>query len=205
MDKSLNGRLRNSTRRKQIGLLCAALHLQQYGSIFSRFRVISVGNAPFPFAPNTAKRGNAVQDLSRSIKVTNFSTSRKAIRLSTSRYQKRMHISYRLPDIQNLYVDFRCRGGGTSILNADFRCRGGGTSIERVILEKPLGTITKFGIKKIESLRYFPLTNSMAPSSAILELFASESPIFGLCTFWSPNSADVFRRWEDRSLQNFSA
>jgi len=46
------------------------------------------------------------------------------MRLSTSQYQKCMHISYRLPDIEDSYSDFRCRDGGTFI--------------ERVILEKPL-------------------------------------------------------------------
>jgi len=37
-------------------------------------------------------------------------------------------------------------------------------------------------------LGYFPLADSMAPSSDVLELFASESPIFGFCTFWGSNS-----------------
>jgi len=47
-------------------------------------------------------------------------------------------------------------------------------------------------MKKIETLRYFPLAESMAPSSAILELFVSESPIFGFRTFWGQNSRTYF-------------
>jgi len=91
-----------------------------------------------------------------------------AMRLSTSQYQKRMHIWYRLPDIEDSY--------------ADFLCRDGGTSIERVIFEKQ-GTITKIGMRKMETLRYFQLADSMASPSAVLELFVSESPIFGFCIF----------------------
>jgi len=46
------------------------------------------------------------------------------MRFFTSRYQKLTHISYRLPDIEDSY--------------ADFRCRDGDASTERVIMEKPL-------------------------------------------------------------------
>jgi len=46
------------------------------------------------------------------------------MQLSTTQYQKRMHILYHLPDIVDAY--------------ADCRCHDGGISIELIILEKPL-------------------------------------------------------------------
>jgi len=55
-------------------------------------------------------------------------------------------------------------------------------------------------MKKIEAPHYFLLADSMASPSAILELFASESPIFGFCTFWGPNSRNVtnWTLWEQQ-------
>jgi len=54
-----------------------------------------------------------------SFKITDFSTNQKAMRLCTSQYQKRMHISYRLPNIEDSYVDFHYHDG-VPLLNALF-------------------------------------------------------------------------------------
>jgi len=94
------------------------------------------------------------------------------MRFSTSQCQKLIHISYRLPDIEDSY--------------ADFRRHDGGTSIERIILAKPLKGGLRNMSRRKQRLRYFPLADSVAPFSAVLELFASiasESPIFGFCIF----------------------
>jgi len=75
--------------------------------------------------------------------------------------------------------------------------------------ETPKGRITKFGVKKIVTLRYFPLADSVTPFSAVLELFAFESPIFGFCTFWGPNSrtdfgdgGPIFTKFQDMIAQS---
>jgi len=126
---------------------------------------------------------NAVQDLSRSFKVTDFSTDRKAMRLSTRQYQKRMHISYRLPDTVDSYADFRCRYG----------C----TSIARYFAETPKQTIAKFGMKKLEFLSYF--------LSQIVWLHLQ--PFY---SYWLPNRQfsvlesklpDGFQRWRTNLYQ----
>jgi len=64
---------------------------------------------------------------------------------------------------------------------ADFRCRDGGYLYwTRYFGEIPKRTIAKFGMKKLETWGYFPLADSMALSSAVLESLNSESPIFRL-------------------------
>jgi len=50
--------------------------------------------------------------------------------------------------------------------------------------------------KKTDTLGCSPLRDSMALTSAILELLTSESPIFRFCTFWRHKHLDGFRRWE---------
>jgi len=79
----------------------------------------------------------------------------------------------------------------------------GDTYIERVILRNPKETITKFGMRKTETLRYFSLVNSIAPSSAVLVIR------FHIAHFWvlpivGPNSrADlrdvrpIFTKFQD--------
>jgi len=47
---------------------------------------------------------NAIQDLLRSFKVTDFSSGGKAMRFSISQYQKIKHISYQLPDTEDSYA-----------------------------------------------------------------------------------------------------
>jgi len=49
--------------------------------------------------------------------------------------------------------------------------------------ETPKRMIAKFGMKNVETLSYILLSYSVYPSSAILELFASESPILRFCNF----------------------
>jgi len=61
---------------------------------------------------------------------------------------------------------------------------------KRYFGETPKGTITKFDTKKRETLGYFPFPDCMAPSSAILELFASKSPINV-----GSKLPDGFQRW----------
>jgi len=93
-----------------------------------------------------------------------------------------MHISYCLPDTEDSYADFRCRDGRYL-----YRTRYFG--------ETPTRTTAKFGTKKRETLGYFTLADSMALSSAVLELLTSESPIFRFRTFWGHKHPDEFRRW----------
>jgi len=69
----------------------------------------------------------------------------------------------------------------------------------RYFAETPKWATAKFGMKKAETLNYFPLTDSMAPSSAILELLASELPVFRL----SPHDlrvgwTDLYQIWWKR-------
>lgn len=45
-----------------------------------------------------------------------------------------------------------------------------------IFRETPKLTIAKFGMKKLALLGFFPLTDSMAPLSAVLELFAFKLP-----------------------------
>jgi len=57
-------------------------------------------------------------------------------------------------------------------------------------------------MKKIATLRYFALADSMAPFSAVLELFASESPIFGFVHSGAQTRGRI-SEMGDRSLPNF--
>jgi len=60
----------------------------------------------------------------------------------------------------------------------------------------PKCVIAKFGTKKVEIL----LTYSMVLSSAVLELFASESPIFVFAFLRYPFKLQDVKSWEDQSI-----
>jgi len=46
-------------------------------------------------------------------------------------------------------------------------------------------------MKNTQTLRYFPLEDSMVPSLAVVKLFASVSAIFGFCIFWGQTSGRI--------------